>query len=54
MQQPTTSETVLAMDSPGREARDVLTEVLRQGARRMLAEAIENEVAEYIEAHAGQ
>ena len=52
MQQPTTSETVLAMVSPGGEARDVLTEVLRQGAQRMLAEAIENEVAEYITAHA--
>ncbi len=54
MQQSTTSETVLAMDSPGTQARDVLTEVLRHGAQRMLIEAIENEVAEYIEAHAGQ
>jgi transposase-like protein len=42
------------MDSPGQEARDVLTEVLRQGAQRMLVEAIESEVAEYIEAHADQ
>ena len=42
------------MDSPGREARDVLTEVLRHGARRMLAEAIENEVDEYIQAHGHQ
>ena len=42
------------MDSPGREARDVLTEVLRQGAQRMLAEAVENEVAEYIGVHARQ
>ena len=32
-------------------SRDVLTEILRRGARTMLAEAIENEVAEYIEAH---
>jgi len=54
MQQPTTSETILAVNSPGQEARDVLTQVLRQGAQRMLAEAIENEVAEYIEAHADQ
>ena len=54
MNKTTASETVLAMDSSGREARDVLTEVLRQGAKRMLAAAIENEVAEYIEAHAHQ
>jgi len=54
MQQTTTIETGLAMDSPGREARDVLTEVLRHGARRMLAEAIENEVDEYIQAHGHQ
>ena len=31
---------------------DVLSEILRQGARKMLAAAIENEVAEYIDAHA--
>jgi len=50
MQQTTTYETVLAMDSSGQEARDVLTDILRQGAQRMLATAIENEVAEYIAA----
>ena len=32
-------------------SRDVLTEILRRGARDMLVEAIENEVAEYISAH---
>jgi putative transposase len=32
-------------------SRDVLTEILRRGARDMLVEAIENEVAEYIQAH---
>jgi transposase-like protein len=32
-------------------SRDVLTEILRQGAQRLLAETIEMEVAEYIEAH---
>ncbi len=37
---------------PGESARDVLTEVLRDGAQRMLTEAIEAEVAEWIEAHA--
>ena len=40
------------MDSSGREARDVLTEILRHGAQQMLASAIETEVAEYIDAHA--
>jgi len=54
MQQTIVSETVLAMDSSGRQARDVLTEILRQGAQQMLAEAIENEVAEYVAAHAHQ
>jgi len=32
--------------------RDVLTDILRQGAQEMLATAIANEVAEYIERHA--
>src|SRR4051812_24860125 len=32
--------------------QDVLTEVLRDGARRMLAQAIEAEVATWIDAHA--
>ena len=54
MQETTRSDDVVEVDSTGREARDVLTEVLRQGARRMLAEAVENEVAEYIEAHAAE
>jgi transposase-like protein len=52
MEQSTTTQAVLAMDSSGQAARDVLTEILRQGAQRMLAEAIENEVSEYIDAHA--
>jgi len=38
-------------DSSGQQGRDVLTEILRRGAQRMLAEAIDNEVAEYIAAH---
>ena len=45
MQQDTTNDTALTMGS-----RDVLTEILRQGAQQMLAAAIENEVAEYIAA----
>jgi len=34
------------------QPKDVLNEVLRQGARRMLATAIENEVGQSIAAHA--
>jgi len=34
--------------------RDVLTDLLRQRAQEMLATAIENEVAEYIERHAAE
>ena len=52
MDKTTASETVLTMDSSGGEARDVLTEILRRGAQQMLATAIENEVAEYLDAHA--
>ena len=54
MQQNTTTDTVLTMDSSGQEARDVLTEILRHGAQQMLATAIESEVAEYIDTHASQ
>ena len=39
-------DAVLAMTS-----RDVLTEILREGARDMLAQAIEEEVAEYLAEH---
>jgi len=37
---------------PGISSKDVLSDVLRQGAQRMLAQAIETEVAEWIESHA--
>jgi putative transposase len=47
MAKSTASESALTMSS-----RDVLTEILREGARRLLAEAIENEVAEYLAEHA--
>ena len=33
-------------------ARDVLTEIQREGAQRLLAQAIDAEVAEWIERHA--
>lgn len=36
------------------KSRDVLTEILRQGAQKMLAMAIENEVVEYIAEHENQ
>ena len=39
MDKDTTNDTTLAMGS-----RDVLTEILRNGAHHLLAEAIENEV----------
>jgi len=47
MAKSTAGESALTMTS-----RDVLTEILREGARRMLAEAIEEEVAEYLAEHA--
>ena len=37
---------------PSTGSRDALTEVLRSGAQRLLAEAIEAEVAEWIDSHA--
>jgi len=37
---------------PGISSKDVLSDVLRQGAQRMLAQAIEAEVAEWIDGHA--
>jgi len=36
------------------QPQDVLNEILRDGARQMLATAVENEVAEYIAAHGDQ
>jgi len=47
MEQSTAKTECLSM-----KPRDVLSDILRQGAQRMLAEAIENEVAEYIGCHA--
>ncbi|MBA2660633.1 MAG: IS256 family transposase, partial [Nitrosospira sp.] len=44
-------DNVLALRNPGiaNEVSDVLTQVLRDGARQMLAQAIEVEVAEFLE-----
>lgn len=40
------------IEFPAPAARDVLTEILREGAQQMLATAIETEVAEWIDGHA--
>ena len=40
------------LDFPSTEAKDVLTEILREGAQSLLVEAVEAEVAEWIETHA--
>jgi len=40
------------IEFPALAARDVLTEILREGAQQMLATAIDAEVAEWIERHA--
>ena len=45
-----TDTTVLAFCQPG-EIADPLTEILRQGARELLAQAIEAEVCAHLEAH---
>ena len=44
-------DNVLALRNPGiaNEVSDVLTQVLRDGAQRMLARAIEAEVADFLE-----
>ena len=47
MKDDTTSTNIVSIGS-----QDVLTEILKEGAREMLASAIENEVAEYISQHA--
>jgi putative transposase len=47
MKDNTTSTHIVSIGS-----QDVLTEILKEGAREMLASAIENEVAEYIAQHA--
>ena len=40
------------LDFPSTESKDVLTEVLREGAQTLLVQAIEEEVADWIERHA--
>lgn len=46
-----TGDNVLELNDPGQN--DLLVEVLRDGARKMLAAAIESEVASFIDQHGG-
>ena len=48
-----TDSTVTPLVQPGM-FNDVLTEVLRNGAQRLLAHAVESEVSSFIDAHAGE
>ena len=43
------NETIATIPTPG---RDVLSEILRDGAQRMLAQAIDAEVTDWIDRHA--
>jgi len=45
-------DTVVALRQPGSFSDDPLTEILRAGARQLLAQAVEAEVTTHIEAHA--
>ena len=45
-------DTVVALRQPESFSDDPLTEILRAGARQLLGQAIEAEVAAHIEAHA--
>lgn len=49
MEDSTVSSNIVSIRS-----RDALNEILQQGAQQMLASAIENEVADYLEGHADQ
>ena len=46
-------DTVVALRQPGSLSDDPLTDILRAGARQLLAQAIEAEVEGHIVAHAG-
>jgi len=48
------NDTTTPLQGPEASAKDVLTEILRDGAREMLGKAIEAEVADYIAVHAHQ
>jgi hypothetical protein len=46
------NDTTTSLQMPEDATKDVLAEILRDGARKMLGEAIEAEVAEHIAKHA--
>ncbi|MCH8882673.1 MAG: hypothetical protein IIA41_04135 [SAR324 cluster bacterium] len=41
----------IALEKPGADEQDALTEILRQGAWRMLAPTVEAEVEAFVTAH---
>ncbi len=45
-------DTVVQLRQPGTFSEDPLTEILRLGARRLLAQAVEMEVTTFVEMHA--
>ena len=47
-----TEDTVVELRQPGGLSEDPLTAVLRAGARRLLVQAVEMEVADFVEGHA--
>ena len=47
-----TENTIVQLRQPGTISEDPLTEVLRLGARRLLAQAVEMEVTTFVEMHA--
>ena len=47
------NDTIVELRKP-QEARDALTEVLRSGAQRLIAEAVEAELAEFLADYQGQ
>ncbi len=47
-----TEDTVVQLRQPGTISEHPLTEILRLGARRLLAQAVEMEVAAFVEGHA--
>ncbi len=46
-----TEDTVVQLRQPGAFSEDPLTEILRLGARRLLAQAVEMEGATFVEMH---
>ena len=51
-----TNDNVLELKKPGvsNAVRDALNEVLREGARTLLAQAVEAEVAQFLARHQGE